>query len=83
MHALTVIGENDEFIRLLKIRNPYGSRSKREWQYQWKEESDQNKRYLSEELGMNDDLDGIFWMRFEDFERYFYCTAICHYMENY
>jgi len=36
LNALTVIGENDEFIRLLKIRNPYGSRAKREWQYQWK-----------------------------------------------
>ena len=83
LNAITVIDENDKFIRLLKIRNPYGSRAKREWQYRWQDESEANKRYLSEELGMNDDLDGIFWMRFEDFERYFYCTTLCHYRDNY
>lgn len=31
IHALTVFDENDQFVRLVKIRNPYGSRSKREW----------------------------------------------------
>ena len=33
--ALTVYDENQEAIRLVKIRNPYGTRSKREWQIEW------------------------------------------------
>ena len=31
LHALTVFDENDQFLRIVKIRNPYGSRAKREW----------------------------------------------------
>ena len=38
--ALTVYGEDEEAIRLVKIRNPYGSRSIREWQIDWQDESD-------------------------------------------
>ena len=29
--ALTITGQNDEVIRLVKIRNPYGSTKKLEW----------------------------------------------------
>ena len=34
--ALTVMDSDlDDAIRLVKIRNPYGTRSKREWQNDW------------------------------------------------
>ena len=33
--ALSVMGDNEENIRLIKIRNPYGTRAKREWQLEW------------------------------------------------
>ena len=47
--ALTVIDDDlDDAIRLIKIRNPYGTRSKREWQLDWQEESEANKKHLSE-----------------------------------
>ena len=81
--ALTVYDENQEAIRLVKIRNPYGTRSKREWQIEWQEESTQCKKYLSEQLGLDSELDGIFWIKFENFAKYFYYTSICLYQENY
>lgn len=37
--ALTVYGENEEAIRLVKIRDPYGIGAKSEWQTNWKDES--------------------------------------------
>ena len=33
--AFTVTSQDGEVIQLIKIRNPYGTRAKREWQLQW------------------------------------------------
>ena len=81
--ALTVYDEEEQAIRLIKIRNPYGTRSKREWQLEWQDESDQLKRYLSEQLGIDANVDGVFWMKYDNFVKYFYYTSICLYRENY
>ncbi len=70
---------NGEVVRMVKIRNPYGSKSKKEWQLDWKNDSDELRQYLTEELDMNDDLDGIFWMRYSNFKEFFYCTSVCLY----
>jgi len=45
--ALTVIDEDDRVIELVKIRNPYGSRYKREWQFEWQDSSEKLKKYLN------------------------------------
>ena len=81
--ALTVVDENEEVIRLVKIRNPYAARKGRDWQLDWKDASDKLKEYLSEQLGIDEVLDGVFWIRFENFIKYFYLTTICLYQENY
>ena len=81
--AFTVMGENEEEIRIVKIRNPYGTRARREWQIEWSEMSEQLKTYLTEQMGINEDMDGIFWVKFENFLKYFYYTSICLYHENY
>ena len=65
--ALTVVDDEDQMIRLVKIRNPYGTRSRREWQLEWQDASEKLKKFLSKQLGVDDELDGIFWMRFENF----------------
>ena len=75
--ALTVMNEDEEPIRLIKIRNPYGTRGKREWQIEWKDTSEALKKYLSDQLGIDEEMDGIFWIRFENYIKYFYQTTIC------
>ena len=43
LNVFTVIEEDDTEVRLIKIRNPYGTRAKREWQLEWQDMSDQLK----------------------------------------
>lgn len=81
--VLTVVDEDGSAIRLVKIRNPYGSRSKREWQLEWKEHDTEYRKMLRAELGVDDELDGVFWMKFDDFIKYFYCTSVSLYQDNY
>ena len=49
--------------------------------------SEELKTYLQDELGAShqrkEDYDGIFWIKFENFVKYFYYTSICLYHENY
>lgn len=77
--ALSIIDEDGTVLRLIKIRNPYGTRAKREWQQDWHEESLGYMKKVHAKLGVNDDRDGIFWISFEHFIKFFYCTAICLY----
>ena len=44
--AISVMGDDDEVIRLIKIRNPYGTRAKREWQLDWQDMTEDHKQYL-------------------------------------
>lgn len=45
------------------------------------------KTYLQDELGAShqrrEDYDGVFWIKFENFIKFFYYTSICLYHENY
>ena len=83
LHAQTLTNESGDVLRLVKIRNPYGSRAKREWQLEWKDQSERDKVLLKEQMGIDDDLDGIFWMRIENYCSSFYCTSVCLYEDNY
>ena len=89
-HAYTVLStkiiwdERDNQIRLVKIRDPYGTRAKREWHEEWEQESFSLIDQLKDQVqGIDDKLDGIFWMTYKNYLRYFYQTTICTYEESY
>lgn len=82
-HAYTLIGAkeinyNNERIRLVRIRNPWGNK---EWNGDW---SDQSLLW-NDELRKNFNCinaidDGTFYMSIEDFIKYYDSTHICHIM---
>jgi hypothetical protein len=68
-HAYTLISakeleHNGETHRLLKIRNPWGSK---EWKGKWSDQSDMWTEELKEKLAYSNQNDGIFWIEFHDF----------------
>ncbi|XP_015833872.1 calpain-A isoform X3 [Tribolium castaneum] len=66
-------------IPLLRLRNPWGNES--EWNGAWSDHSPE-WHYISdsdkEELGLNFDADGEFWMSFKDFQQHFNRIEICN-----
>jgi hypothetical protein len=69
--------------RLLQLRNPWGKgESKLAWcdgDSKWNEVSTEVKK----EMKYVDKDDGTFWMRFEDFEKYYSDFQVCYYYDNY
>ncbi|RZC41841.1 calpain-B [Asbolus verrucosus] len=66
-------------IPLLRLRNPWGNES--EWNGAWGDHAPE-WQYISdaqkEELGLNFDADGEFWMSFKDFQTHFHRLEICN-----
>ncbi|XP_076636456.1 calpain-A-like isoform X4 [Colletes latitarsis] len=66
-------------IPLLRLRNPWGNEE--EWNGPWSDQSPE-WRFISdnekEELGLTFDMDGEFWMSFQDFTHYFTQLEICN-----
>lgn len=66
-------------IPLLRLRNPWGNEA--EWNGPWSDQSPE-WRYISDdvkdEIGLNFDVDGEFWMSFRDFLKYFDRVEICN-----
>ncbi|XP_021708586.1 calpain-A isoform X4 [Aedes aegypti] len=66
-------------IPLIRLRNPWGNEA--EWNGAWSDQSAE-WRYIpdeqKEELGLNFDCDGEFWMSYRDFTRYFDRIEICN-----
>ncbi|XP_062558498.1 calpain-A-like isoform X3 [Armigeres subalbatus] len=66
-------------IPLIRLRNPWGNEA--EWNGAWSDQSAE-WRYIpdeqKEELGLNFDVDGEFWMSYRDFTRYFDRIEICN-----
>ncbi|XP_065091814.1 calpain-B-like isoform X5 [Ochlerotatus camptorhynchus] len=66
-------------IPLIRLRNPWGNEA--EWNGAWSDQS-QEWRFIpdeqKEELGLNFDSDGEFWMSYRDFTRYFDRIEICN-----
>ncbi|XP_051175430.1 calpain-A isoform X2 [Leptopilina boulardi] len=66
-------------IPLLRIRNPWGNET--EWNGPWSDGSPE-WRFIPEhekaELGLTFDIDGEFWMSFQDFKTYFTNLEICN-----
>ncbi|CAB3247107.1 unnamed protein product [Arctia plantaginis] len=66
-------------IPLLRLRNPWGNEA--EWNGPWSDKSPE-WRYIpeteKEEMGLNFDDDGEFWMSYQDFIRHFSRVEICN-----
>lgn len=66
-------------IPLLRIRNPWGNEA--EWNGPWSDGSPEWRfipDHEKEELGLTFDVDGEFWMSFQDFKTYFTNLEICN-----
>ncbi|XP_066591837.1 calpain-A isoform X3 [Prorops nasuta] len=66
-------------IPLLRLRNPWGNEA--EWNGPWSDQSPEWRfipDHEKEELGLTFDIDGEFWMSFQDFTRYFTALEICN-----
>lgn len=66
-------------IPLLRLRNPWGNEA--EWNGAWSDKSSE-WRYIpdhaKEDIGLNFDHDGEFWMSYRDFLKYFDRMEICN-----
>ena len=63
-------------VRLVKIRNPYGFK---EWTGDWSDKSKKWTVRLRAQVNCEDREDGVFFMTFSDFIKFFTRTTICYY----
>ena len=74
-------------VRLLQIRNPWGHKS---WNGDWSNNSNlwtprirnEFKTKYKKEPFLTTDDNGIFWISYDDFTKYFYCLDICKIRSN-
>ena len=66
--------------RLVKLRNPWG---KGEWKGDWSDESYLWTSQLKQQLHYADDDDGVFYMTYNDFVKYFSDLQICYYHDGF
>lgn len=85
-HAYTIIDVatvsdiKGNTIKLLKIRNPWGTN---EWTGDW---SDRSTKWTAEyKKLLNHDVaeDGTFWINYTDFLKYYTCTHVCRIHDNF
>jgi hypothetical protein len=80
-HAYTIISAYEyENIRLLKLRNPWGSF---EWTGDYSDKSELWTDQLRKFVDFTNVDDGIFYMKIEDFQKYYPHMFICRYKNNY
>lgn len=65
---------------MVKLRNPWG---RGEWKGDWSQKSHLWSTNLKKQLKVTDSEDGIFFMDFEDFRKYFTDVQICYYHDKY
>ena len=71
-------GKCDE--RIIKLRNPWG---KGEWGGNWSDNSPLWNQSLKNQLQVQKKEDGIFFMPFKEFRKYFSDFQICYYHDDY
>jgi calpain-15 len=82
-HAYTVISLYDyQGLKILKVRNPWGAF---EWKGDYCDNSEKwkEKPELKQIVGYQKQDDGIFFMTFQDFLKYFPYTFVCKYNNGY
>jgi len=80
LSALEVKTKDGKTIQLVKLRNPWGQS---EWQYDWSDNSPLWTPELKAQVGFENRDDGIFYMAFEDFLKYFSDVQICKVHDEY
>ena len=68
---------NGQNLRLMKLRNPFGMG---EWTGDWSDKSskwDDNAKKAFPEFDPNGGDDGVFWIDFDNFRKYFQIVSIC------
>jgi len=66
--------------KILKLRNPWGQG---EWKGEWSDNSSKWTPQLKTSLGFSKGDDGIFFMNFKDWQKYFYDYQVCYYNDNF
>jgi len=67
-------------VKLLKLRNPWGQK---EWTGDWSDDSSKWTPELKEKVNLENKDDGIFYMQWEDFVKYFTDVQICEFYDTY
>ena len=85
LHAYSLLSAHEVYangrqVKLIKLRNPWG---KGEWKGDWSDSSHLWTPELRHQLGLVDEDDGIFFMSYEDFQKYFSNFDVCYYHDNY
>lgn len=85
-HAYSLLGaytiklKNGSTERLLYVRNPWGSK---EWSGKWSDKDPDWDFYKSQVSNFEIKDDGCFYISFNDYDKFFYITTICYYVEGY
>lgn len=66
--------------KILKLRNPWGQG---EWKGEWSDNSSKWTPELKTELGWSKGDDGIFFIGFNDWRKYYSDYQVCYYNDNY
>ncbi len=85
-HAYSLIStqlitlKNGKTERLLQIRNPWGAK---EWNGKWSDNDPLWNDYKSQVTGFESKDDGVFFISFDDYDKFFYLTTICFFRHDY
>lgn len=71
--------QSSQKTRIVQIRNPWG---KGEWKGDWSDNSPKWNPELKQELGVKPQDDGIFFMDFDNFCKYYSDVQVCYYHDN-
>ena len=75
-----ILRQNTTEIKLLKIKNPWGTN---EWNGDWSENSGKWTENFRKNVGYEEKEKGVFWMAYEDFIQFYTSTHICQIHDDY